>query len=305
MPEGVAEIEQGALAGFALVARHRNGLGTAARRDRMLARRPAREQVAPIGVEPGEECGVVDQAIFDDFGVASAEVARRQRVEQSGIGDHQDRLVESADEILAVDRIDAGLAAHRGIHLGEQRCWHLHDLEPAPHDRGRKPGKIADHAAAKRNDEIVALDPGGENRLADPLDDPPGLGAFAGRHDDAGSTDAGARKRRLGGGEMMARHGFVRHDRGGGTRPQLGDARAELGQQTAPDRDVVTARAECDVDDGRIGGAKRRGHDGILLDPGPPARLSRPKYPASAANVSLTIVSCGTSRDTIVRSASA
>ena len=40
-------------------------------------------------------------------------IAGRQRVEQRGVGDHQDRLVEGADQILAVTRIDAGLAADR------------------------------------------------------------------------------------------------------------------------------------------------------------------------------------------------
>ncbi len=46
VPEGVAEIEQRALAGLALVARDDRGLGAAAGGDRVLARRPAGEHVA-------------------------------------------------------------------------------------------------------------------------------------------------------------------------------------------------------------------------------------------------------------------
>ena len=66
--------------------------------------------------------------------------------------------MERADEILAVARIDRGLAADRGIDLRQQRRRHLHDVEAAPQDRGREARKIADHAAAERDDEVVALD---------------------------------------------------------------------------------------------------------------------------------------------------
>ena len=102
MAEGVAEIEQRALAGLALVARHDRGLRAAAHRDGVLARRTAGENVLPVRLQPGEEAGVAEQAVFGDLGIAGAELARRQRVEQRGIGDHQDRLMERADQVLAV-----------------------------------------------------------------------------------------------------------------------------------------------------------------------------------------------------------
>ncbi len=75
--------------------------------------RAAGEDVLPIRFQPGEERGVAEQPVFGDFGVTGAELARRQRVEQRGVGDDQDRLMERADEIFAVRRIDAGLAADR------------------------------------------------------------------------------------------------------------------------------------------------------------------------------------------------
>ena len=57
MAEGVAEIEQRALAGFALVARRRCRLAAAADGDGVLARAasPPAEHVAPIRLQPGEE----------------------------------------------------------------------------------------------------------------------------------------------------------------------------------------------------------------------------------------------------------
>ena len=101
--EGVAEIEQRALAGLALVARDDAGLAAAADRDGVLARAGAAgKHVLPVRFQPGEERGVAEQAEFGHLGIAGAEFARRQRVEQRGVGDHQNRLVEGADQILAV-----------------------------------------------------------------------------------------------------------------------------------------------------------------------------------------------------------
>ena len=53
MAEGVAEIEQRALAGLALVARHDRSLGAAGSGNRVLARRTAGKDAGMIGLEPG------------------------------------------------------------------------------------------------------------------------------------------------------------------------------------------------------------------------------------------------------------
>ena len=50
-------------------------------------------------------------------------------------GEHQIGLVEHADEVLAVARIDAGLAADRGIDLRQKACGQLHEIHAAPRDR--------------------------------------------------------------------------------------------------------------------------------------------------------------------------
>ena len=84
--------------------------------------------------------------------------------------------MEGADEVLAVARIDAGLAADRGIDLGQQRGRDLHEAHAAPHDRGGKAGEIADDAAAERHDEIAALDARLEDRVANPLQRGVGFG---------------------------------------------------------------------------------------------------------------------------------
>ncbi len=105
-----------------------------------------------------KNAGVAEQAVFGDLGIAGAEFARRQRVEQRRVGDHQDRLMKGADQVLAVPRIDAGLAADRGVDLRQQRRRHLHEIDAAAHARRGEAGEIADDAAAERNREIAALD---------------------------------------------------------------------------------------------------------------------------------------------------
>ena len=77
----------------------------------------AGEDVLPVRFQPGEEGGVADQPVFGDLGIAGAEFALRQRVEQRGVGDHHGRLMEGADQVLALARIDAGLAADRTSRL--------------------------------------------------------------------------------------------------------------------------------------------------------------------------------------------
>ena len=111
MAEGVAEIEQRAVALLGLVARDDGGLGFAAHRDGVAQLGAACEHRLPVRFEPGEEMRPVDQAVFDDFGIAGGEFARRQGGEAVGVGEHERRLMEGADQILAMRRIDAGLAA--------------------------------------------------------------------------------------------------------------------------------------------------------------------------------------------------
>ena len=76
-----------------------------------------RQHSPRVGFAPGEKLAVADQTDLDDFRVAAAQFARRQRLHQVKIGQHQARLVDQADEILALGGIDRGLTADAGIHL--------------------------------------------------------------------------------------------------------------------------------------------------------------------------------------------
>ena len=226
----------------------------------MLARGAAREHVRPVGLQPGEEGGVAEQPVFGDLGVAGAEVALGQRVEQRGVGDDQHRLVEGADQVLAVRRVDAGLAADRRVDLRQQRRRHLHEIDAAAHAGRGKAGEIADDAAAERDDQIAALDARVDDRLADAVEAGVALGALARGDADGGEVDAGGCKRGLGGLQVMLGDGLVGDDRRTRARPQRLDARPEQSEQPAADDDVVGARAERDLDGDRLAGAGLRGH---------------------------------------------
>ena len=160
----------------------------------------------------------------------------------------QDRLVEGADQILAVGGIDRGLAADRGIDLRQQRGRNLHVIEAAPHYRRGEAGKIADDATAERNHQIAALHPRRDDRLADLLEHSIAFRGLAGRHDGAVHRHAGSGQRRLGARQHVARHVVVGDNENLGARPQRRDPRAKSGNNAAFDDDLVAARTEQNLD---------------------------------------------------------
>ena len=92
----------------------------------------------------------------------------------------------------------------------------------------------------------------------------------------------------------------VGNDENPGVRPQRFDAGAKRMDQSAADDDVVTAVAERDLYDRRVG-AKGNSHaDACWIED-----TATFRYAASAVITSATMASCGTSRDCTVRSASA
>ena len=105
--------------------------------------------------------------------------------------------MKRAEQILAVRRIDSGLAADRGIDLRQQRGRHLHEIDAAAQDRRGKAREVADHAAAERDHQIVALDLRRDQRFADLFKSGIALGALAFVDDDMRRRDTGIRQRGL------------------------------------------------------------------------------------------------------------
>jgi hypothetical protein len=246
--EGVAEIEDGAQPGLALVAADHARLdlaGTGHRvRERARIARKQRRQRALHRIQVGR---VGDRAMLDHFGEPRGELALRQRRQAADVGKHQPRLVEGADHVLAQRMVDAGLAADRRVHLGQQRGGHLDEVDAPLVDGRRETGHVADHAAAQRHEDCAAVEAMFEQRIEDRVQRPPVLVRLAvgQRHlDDA----VGVRlERRAQPGCVQRRHGDVADDRD----LAAGDDR---GQQVAPveqalaDGDGIAALGEGDDD---------------------------------------------------------
>ena len=69
--------------------------------------------------------------MFDHFRQSGPVFAPAQGLERANISQHAARLVKGTDQVLAADVIDAGLAAHRRIHLGQQGGGHLDEVDAA------------------------------------------------------------------------------------------------------------------------------------------------------------------------------
>ena len=99
--------------------------------------------------------------------------------------------MEGADEILAVDRVDRGLAADRAVDLRQERGRNLDIRNAAQQGRGGEAGEIADHAAAQRDERCAALDAQAKKILGELLEMPEILGLLARRQHDRRVRDAG------------------------------------------------------------------------------------------------------------------
>ena len=141
-------------------------------------------------LEPGEERRVAEQPVFHDLGVAGAELARRKRGKRAGVGEHEARLMEGADQVLALLGVDAGLAADRGIDLGKQAGRNLHEAHAAPQNARGEAREVADHTAAERDHAIAALHAEIEQRLAKPREHRKALALLAGRDHRIAEKDA-------------------------------------------------------------------------------------------------------------------
>jgi hypothetical protein len=165
------------------------------------------------------------------------------------IGEYQDRLVEDADEVLAVPRVDAGLAADGGIDLREQRGRYLHmKRRTAARDTGGKAGEIADDAAAERHDRVVALDAGGEHAVADADQVFEALRLLAGRQHERDGLDALRLQRgheivEIEGGDMR-----VCDDGDLAALEAAGDLAAGGGDEAGANQDIIGTVAQIDPD---------------------------------------------------------
>ncbi len=258
MAEGMAEIEQRPLARLALVAGDDARLGLAAVANRLGTRLAiAIEQRRSTLFQPGEEFRVVDQPILHDLGIARGQFPARQARQKIGIRQHQTRLVEAADQILAMRHIDAGLAADRTVDLRQKGRRNLQERHAAQQDRGGESGQVADHAAAEGEQRRRSFRPRIEYRREQLFQLREALAALARRHPVERMSQARRRQRVRQGFAMQLRHRLVgHHEQGGHLQQRLGQ-RAGAGQQAGAGMDVIAALTQLEPD-GR--GGKHHSH---------------------------------------------
>jgi hypothetical protein len=63
-------------------------------------------------------------------------------------------------------RVYRRLAADRAVDLGQQRGGNLDEVDTSTDDRGGKADEVTDHAAAKGDHRVGALDPGFQDEIA-------------------------------------------------------------------------------------------------------------------------------------------
>jgi len=163
--ESVAEVEDFAEAGFALVFGDDCSFDfEAARNDVGEGIGVAAQDGEQIFFEVGEERGVGDDAVLDNFREAAAKLAFGEGFESGGIDENEARGIKRTDEIFAFGKIDAGLAAHGGIDLRDERGGDLNERDAAKTGGGDEAGDVTDDASADGDEERVAVDSGTDER---------------------------------------------------------------------------------------------------------------------------------------------
>ena len=174
--DGVAEVEDLAFAGVALVARDDAQLGQHAGGDHGLV---VDRRADPHAV-PEPPAG--DQGGLEHLGVAGGAFLGRQRAQRRRVDEDPGGLMVGADVVLGLGQVDARLAAVGGVDLGDHGGRNVDDRDPALIRRGAEPGQVADDAAAQRDDVVAAGQARPHELGPDDLGVGDGLGLLA-RHD--------------------------------------------------------------------------------------------------------------------------
>ena len=99
---------------------------------------------------------IADQPILDHFGEAGGD-SRPGGFESVGVREHDLRLIERADHVLAARMVDSGFAAHRRIDLREERGRGTVNVGHAAQVRsGGKTREIAIRPAANATTAVCA-----------------------------------------------------------------------------------------------------------------------------------------------------
>ena len=131
---------------------------TSAHGTRRERRRVAAGDRLAVALEQLEQPLVAERGHLDRLAEGGPPLALGERPQHRDVDDHGHRLVERADQVLALGQVDAGLAADRRVDLGDEGRRDVDDRDPAQVRRREEPGRVAQRAAADRHDRLVAFD---------------------------------------------------------------------------------------------------------------------------------------------------
>jgi hypothetical protein len=154
-----------------------------------------RQQFVEIDFQPCKELGVTNQAIFDHLSQTGLQFAVRQGIKRRDVGQHQLRLIERTNHVLAERMIDCRLAANRGIHLREQRRGNLDEWHATLIAGRREPAHVADHTAAQSNQNGTAFTARTEQGIEYSVEGFPGFELLAIRQNNRQHLNPSRRKR--------------------------------------------------------------------------------------------------------------
>ena len=175
--------------------------------------------------------------------------------------------MKRADEVLSLDEVQPGLAAHAAVHHGQQRRGDLDEADSAHEGGGGETGGVADRASAHRDDEARSIEPGSRHRPDHAFPNARGLGPLpVGQEQDPSVLETGLVQSRLNGGPVVLHDARRRHH---DSAWAFAKATSELGmgKDARSDEDIVGSPARRDtyashsrasVADGRRGRLARR-----------------------------------------------
>ena len=227
-----------------------------------------------VALEQLEQTLVAERGHLDGLAEGGPAMALGQRPERRDVDDDVGRLMERADEVLALGQVHGGLAADRRVDLGDQGRRDVDERHAAQVRGGEEPGGVAEGAAADGDERLIATDPQPGELARGGFDDGHPLGILALREHDGLDRGQPAGQQARG---QIAPDGVPGTRLGDEDRPPCGQSRERVTRRV--DRDPFPERQPADrrrrpqergrVIRGRVGPGTAR------LPPGPRRRRRR------------------------------
>src|SRR3972149_6109348 len=147
MSEGMAEVQYGAQTLFLFVLADYLGLYLAGPLYGLYYLIIGKEPLRVL-LEEAEEAGVADDAVLYDLGQPCLYLPLFEGLQYVRVYEDRHRLVEGADEVLALGGVYRGLSGPGTVHLGEERRGHLYKGHATEGGRRHEPREAAYDAAA-------------------------------------------------------------------------------------------------------------------------------------------------------------